>query len=523
MTYQANRCADAHEMGALLQGEMDENQQTRLTDHLDGCARCRELLESCCADDRDWQETGLLLQAQPFDAESQVFASDISAASSEPKRLKEPAIQLVLKSLAPTDDPSRLGRIGGYEISGVIGAGGMGVVLKAFDGPLDRSVAIKVLAPHLACNGSARQRFAREAKAAAAVLHPNVIAIHSVSDGEESTGLPYLVMPYIRGASLQARIDSSGPLTITETLRVAVQIADGLAAAHAQGLVHRDIKPANILLEEGIERVSITDFGLARAADDATLTCSGVIAGTPQYMSPEQAKGHAVDARSDLFSLGSVIYAMCAGRPPFRAETSYGVLRRITDEPATPIREINPSVPAWFSRLLDRLHAKSPEDRFGSAEHARDVMSQCLAHLQTANAQLPSELGPVKRWNSRSMRLIAIVAIGAVLFVALLPIWNLTIESDGEPTPDLPGIAEDVTNPVTPNQIDSVDSQASPDTQVASGEEELDRWYDDSALRLESMKSIIDQLDIQSRRSFDPSHSSSESFAPAANKRNPER
>lgn len=238
-----------------------------------------------------------------------------------------------------------LGRLGHYEVSGVIGAGGMEVVLKAFDKPLDRIVAIKVLAPHLACSGAARKRFAREAKAVAAVLHPNVIAIHGVSDDDQT--LPYLVMPYIRGSSLQARIDEEGPLSVVETLRVASQIVDGLAAAHAQGLVHRDIKPANILLEEGIERVSITDFGLARTVDDATLTHSGVIAGTPLYMSPEQANGDAIDARSDLFSLGSVIHTMIAGRPPFRAQNTMAILRRITEEKARPVRQINPQVPEW--------------------------------------------------------------------------------------------------------------------------------------------------------------------------------
>ncbi|MEZ6113066.1 MAG: serine/threonine-protein kinase [Pirellulaceae bacterium] len=170
--------------------------------------------------------------------------------------------------------------------------------------------------------------FSREAQAAAAVVHPHVVAIHAVSAEARP---PFLVMPYLRGMSLQRRIDEHGPLSVAEVLRIGAQTASGLAAAHAQGLVHRDIKPANILLEEGVERVAITDFGLARAIDDATTTRSGVIAGTPQYMSPEQARGEAIDHRSDLFSLGSVMYAMCTGRSPFRAETTFGILRRITD------------------------------------------------------------------------------------------------------------------------------------------------------------------------------------------------
>ena len=148
-------------------------------------------------------------------------------------------------------------------------------------------------------------------------------------------------MAYIPGHSLQERIDQTGPLEVREILRIGMQTAAGLAAAHAQGLVHRDIKPANILLENGVERVRITDFGLARAMDEASQTQSGVLAGTPQYMAPEQASGEAIDYRTDLFSLGSVLYAMCTGHSPFRAETTVAVLRRICDGSPRPVREVN--------------------------------------------------------------------------------------------------------------------------------------------------------------------------------------
>ena len=161
-----------------------------------------------------------------------------------------------------------------------------------------------------------------------------------------------------------------------------MQTAAGLAAAHAQGLVHRDVKPANILLENGIERVKLTDFGLARAAADAGLTQSGIIAGTPQYMAPEQARGEAIDHRADLFSLGSVLYAICTGRPPFRAETPVAVLRRVSDDVPRPIRELNPEVPDWLEAIIERLHAKDPADRFGSAAEVADLLGQCLAHVQ---------------------------------------------------------------------------------------------------------------------------------------------
>src|SRR5215475_15898004 len=190
--------------------------------------------------------------------------------------------------LTPADKPDVLGRLGHYDILEVIGRGGMGVVLRAFDEKLHRVVAIKVMAAQLATNATARKRFVREAQAQAAVSHDHIVTIHAV---EADSQLPYLAMQYISGMSLQERLNKSGPMQLHEILRTGMQTASGLAAAHAQGLVHRDIKPANILLENGVERVKITDFGLARVADDANFSLSGFIAGTPQYMAPEQANG----------------------------------------------------------------------------------------------------------------------------------------------------------------------------------------------------------------------------------------
>ena len=309
----------------------------------------------------------------------------------------------------------------------------MGVVLKARDPSLERIVAVKVMAPHLASSGSACQRFARESKAAAAILHPNVIAIHSVyNDGP----LPYLVMPYVRGESLQRRIDRKGPLPVSDVLRIGIQIAAGLSEAHKQGMVHRDIKPANILLEEGIERVGITDFGLARAIDDASMTQSGVLAGTPQYMSPEQARGEAIGARSDLFSLGSVLYTMCTGHSPFRAETSFGVLHRITHESPRDIREINPNIPRWLCKLVAMLHEPLVQHRAESADFVESTLTQCLAHVEQPDRNpLPKLLqenepsDPVKRgfWLVSSIACLALI-------VWFLP-WNQGPQSEQSPSP----------------------------------------------------------------------------------------
>ena len=223
-------------------------------------------------------------------------------------------------------------------------------------------------------------------------------------------------MPFARGPSLQNRIDRSGPLTAVEVVRIGKQIASGLAAAHEQGLVHRDIKPANILLNEGIERLWITDFGVARAMDDASMTKTGVIAGTPQYMSPEQARGESIDHRSDLFSLGSVLYTACTGRAPFRSEAAYGILRRITDTDPRPIREINPDIPDWLCRIIGRLMAKHPDDRFQTAAEVAELLEGCLAHLQQpTQVALPSCIAApdspghdsAKLWQSRQTEVVA--------------------------------------------------------------------------------------------------------------------
>jgi serine/threonine protein kinase len=301
--------------------------------------------------------------------------------------------------LAPSEVPDHLGRIGDYEVVDRVGRGGMGVVYKGHDAALNRYVAIKALAPQWASDPGARRRFTREAQAAAAVSHPHVITIHAVG---ESRGRPYLVMEFVTGASLQQRIDEAGPVELKELLRIGVQVASGLAAAHAQGLIHRDIKPSNIMLENDLARVKLTDFGLARAVDDARLTQYGTLAGTPAYMAPEQARGEPMDRRSDLFSLGSVLYAMATGRAAFRGESSVEVLRRVSDGDPTPVRELNPEIPEWLAEIIGRLHAKDPADRFPSAGELADLLERHLARLQDAS------LPPVEHpWVRRPSRLVA--------------------------------------------------------------------------------------------------------------------
>ncbi len=291
--------------------------------------------------------------------------------------------------LNPCNKDGVLGTIGPYEVLEAIGRGGMGVVLRAMDLKLNRIVAVKALLPELASNPNSRRRFLREAQAAAAISHPHVVSIHAVDDSDQDhSGAPvppFLVMECIVGQSLQQKLDKVGPLRLTEILRISRQISDGLAAAHKQGLVHRDIKPANILLENGVERVKITDFGLARAIDDITVTRTGEVCGTPQYMSPEQACGDRVDHRSDLFSLGCVMYAMCTGHSPFRGDSIAHVIKRVTQDEPRSIADQNPEIPAWLTEIISSLLQKSPEHRFQSAESLVEVLDQHLSRIQLVN------------------------------------------------------------------------------------------------------------------------------------------
>jgi serine/threonine-protein kinase len=369
--------------GALAE-RLNEQQEELLSQHLSECSTCREELERLAGAREDWSRVRTALRHTPVPDHG---STDDYV---EPHGRSEWAVDFAVNFLKPATRDDALGRLDDIDILGVIGHGGMGIVLKGFQADLNRPVAVKVLAPHLASSGAARQRFAREAQAAAAIMHPNVMPILAVNSGGS---LPYLVMPYVVCESLQQRLDRDGPLSVVDVLRIGVQVGRGLAAAHAQGLIHRDVKPANILLEKGVNRALLTDFGLARAADDASLTRSGVIAGTPQFMSPEQARGESIDPRSDLFSLGSVLYTMCAGRAPFRAETSYGILRRVTDEAPRPLRDIRPEVPDWLAALITRLHAKQADDRHASADAVADLLERCLAHVeQPTVAPLPLEL-----------------------------------------------------------------------------------------------------------------------------------
>ena len=392
----------------FLNDELPQTEEQTVLGHVETCEDCQATLELVSQDQVDWQKVPGLLTRD---------------GSSDSERLDRTKLDF----LRETDQPDSLGRFGRFEIVEYLGCGGMGIVLKGYDPALNRFSAIKVLAPVLATSAAARKRFAREAKSAAAVVHEHVVPIQTV---DEENGLPYLAMPVVDGQSLQERVEEHGPLEIKEVLRIGMQIASGLAAAHAQGLVHRDVKPANVLLENGVERVMLTDFGLARAADDANMTQSGVIAGTPQYMSPEQAQGLNVDQKSDLFSLGSVIYFMCTGHSPFRANNTFGVLSRIVEGRHRPIRQINPDVPAWLQGIVGKLLEKEKGKRYESAAEVAEVFEQWLSHLQQPDVieQPPTPKPSSGFTGDHSWSRTLMAAVGA--FVLLLAGFFLKIEMD---------------------------------------------------------------------------------------------
>jgi serine/threonine-protein kinase len=365
----------------LLSGDHAAD-QSDLISHLDRCESCQQMLDRLAGADPALLDVARTLQKRTFVGESALrqILDDLGNDAS----LSDPLGRTIWGEtlLDPAKSLEALGPLEDYRVTQVLGRGSTGIVFKAFEPRLKRWVAIKVLSPTLSGEQVARLRFAREAQSAARVRHKNVITIHAVS---EANGIPYFVMEYIEGGSLQDWLDAHPPPDWQVVARLGFEIASGLAAAHTLALVHRDIKPSNILLQphdpaDELGSVKISDFGLACAADESRLTRTGLLAGTPMYMAPEQARGEQIDHRSDLFSLGSVLYALCTGAEPFRGGSPVAVLHQVCDDTPQPIRELNPKIPAWLAATVERLHAKRPDDRFGSAAEVAELLNYNLHH-----------------------------------------------------------------------------------------------------------------------------------------------
>ena len=275
-----------------------------------------------------------------------------------------------MPTLAPGD------RLGPYEVVGALGAGGMGEVYRATDTRLDRTVAVKVLTTHVADSPEQRERFEREARAVAAINHPNICTLFDVGrERPSSSGPPmdFLVMEFLDGETVAQRLER-GPMTVAEALPIAVEIAEALDTAHRQGIVHRDLKPTNVMLTD--TGVRLLDFGLAKqheagppgtltsAPTHTALTMEGSILGTLHYMSPEQLDGKPADARSDVFSFGATLYEMVTGRRPFDADSQASVIGAILKDAPAPLREIEPGIPRRLDRVVRTCLAKDPEDRW---------------------------------------------------------------------------------------------------------------------------------------------------------------
>jgi serine/threonine protein kinase len=316
--------------------------------------------------------------------------------------------------LAPPEAPGELGRLGGYRVLSVLGTGGMGVVFLAEDVQLRRRVALKAMRTTLAVNPSAHERFLHEARAMAAVRHDHVVTIHQVG---EDRGVPFFAMELLEGEALHDRLKREAPLPAAEALRIAREAAEGLAAAHARGLVHRDVKPANLWLETPpgepgvsapgghVGRVKVLDFGLARSAagTEPHLTQTGAVVGTPAYMAPEQARGEVPDQRSDLFSLGCILYQMTTGRTPFTGPNTMAILTSLAvDRPPAP-EELNPALPSGLSELIMRLLAKDPAGRRRPGQWPRSCRTSSAACGRTRRLHLeprrcPGPPPPLLRW-----------------------------------------------------------------------------------------------------------------------------
>ncbi len=426
----------------LLNSETESDKTRNIGQHLHQCESCRQALDALTARSEVWKKTPELLKAsQEISDVANLKSHELDTTDQQPHESASSGWEFPLDGiLDPPKHPEMIGRIGKYDIEREVGRGGMGVVFKAHDSELNRPLAIKVLSPHLASHGTARKRFAQEARAAAGVLHPNVIAVYDVNNDGKT---PYIVMPYVAGPSLQRLVDQNGPLAEIEIVRVALQIAAGLIPAHSQGLVHRDIKPANILVEQGVNRVIITDFGLARAEDDASLTRTGWLTGTPNYMSPEQARGERLDHRSDLFSLGSLIYFLATGHLPFRAESPLGVLTRIQNDTPTPVRQVNNQISKTLSDVIDALLKKNPEHRFQSAGQLHDLLERHLAYLHQPDISKPPKVLPntaaKKSWKPVAFNIlflsIALLLLGYFGFFGGPNIPNTLTKNDASSQP----------------------------------------------------------------------------------------
>jgi hypothetical protein len=424
------RCPDNQALRDYAAGLGPPESRERVREHAAQCPRCRHFLvfgsEGATTTLGSVFESALPLREHHPAGPPTIDPDSLGTSTDVYPSREDLESRFDFRLLAPPRQSGTLGSLGKYDVLEVLGYGGMGVVFRAHDEQLMRVVAIKVMSRELASNATSRRRFIREARAAAAINHPNVVTIHSV---DEHNGTPFLVMEFIQGESMRDRLHRGPRLELVDVLRIASQISAGLAAAHAHGVIHRDIKPGNIMFQEGLQRVKITDFGLARVAvDNLDLTSREMGIGTPAYMSPEQVRGDEIDSRSDLFALGCVMYAMLRGHSPFHGRTALEIARKVADaDPAPPVAD--PSVPPFLSEIIERLLQKSPDKRFQSAGEVAELLRRHLAVInQTATDKVGQVLQQATIAPPRKKRPVMMLGAAAVLglaAVAALAGWPL--------------------------------------------------------------------------------------------------
>jgi serine/threonine protein kinase/tetratricopeptide (TPR) repeat protein len=433
-----DKCPDNQLYLRLLRGELALFEVELVTSHLEQCPSCEKTVEELSGEDallnearaarlQQSGETGIPrgLIEQWYALSSQMTPVVTTINQDTPLGDRPEHYQF----LAPGDRPDEIGRLGPYRVLGVLGAGGMGVVFQAEDVLLGRLVALKAIRPTLAVDSSTRERFLREARAMAAVKHDHIATMYQVG---EDRGIPYMAMEFLEGETLESRVSRVGILSPIETVRIGREIAEGLAAAHARGLIHRDIKPTNIWLERRTRRdrdrdcetgraesqtsewpapaakqsaaapgspetdsfrVKILDFGLARAVSgDTDLTQTGAVLGTPAYMPPEQAEGEGVDGRADLYSLGCVLYRACTGKLPFAGKSKMAIWQAQALRDPTPPAQVNPAVPVELSKLILKLLARRVEDRPGSALEVAQALESLEGRLGQLGAEVEQQL-----------------------------------------------------------------------------------------------------------------------------------
>jgi hypothetical protein len=427
---QPTPCPSDPELQRLLRGEANPDTADAFAGHLAQCERCAAAVESGVGPDTLLQAlraqtvvldppayVGALVERlvhlHPSSASGTLNAPSLGDTPPPPAPVEDPH-----DFLSPPQGPGELGRLGGYRVLRVLGRGGMGVVYEAEDIHLRRAVALKVIRREVSGRPAVRQRFLREARAAAALTHENIVTIYQAG---EANGVPFLAMQRLHGVTLAERLRrQQGPLEAPEVIRLGRQVARGLVAAHAAGLVHRDVKPANIWLEEAGGRVKLLDFGLAHVeSGEAGLTRHGAVVGTPTYMSPEQARGERPTPRSDLFCLGIILYQLCTGTLPFGGDSTLAVLTALAVEVPRPAGELNPDLPPELAELVTQLLSKDPARRPASAQEVADRLEALECRLAALETQvLPGAAPAARRFSPKGAGL----AAAAVLAVLLPPV-----------------------------------------------------------------------------------------------------